>query len=195
MMEALYVPGHSLLHRLPAGVKLLGLAAAGVLLFTVRDLRLLGLACLVGGALIACCRPRPQRLWRQLRGLFWIVLALALFTWWAQDGQQALVVLARTAALICFATALSLSTPVSALLATIELALSPWSRWVNPARVSLALALCLRFIPEIWRNYQEIREAQSARGLARHPLALLVPLIVRTLKRADEVAQAIDARS
>ncbi|CFN71313.1 cobalt transport protein [Bordetella pertussis] len=52
----------------------------------------------------------------------------------------------------------------------------------------------MRFIPEIWRNYQEIREAQAARGLGAHPLALLVPLVVRTLKRAEEVAQAIDAR-
>ena len=73
--------------------------------------------------------------------------------------------------------------------------LQPLSRWIDPARVTLALALCLRFIPEIWRNYEEIREAQAARGLGHHPLALLVPLIVRTLKRAEEVAQAIDARS
>ncbi|CPJ42798.1 cobalt transport protein [Bordetella pertussis] len=67
---------------------------------------------------------------------------------------------------------------------------------LNAAQVALALALALalRFIPEIWRNYQEIREAQAARGLGAHPLALLVPLVVRTLKRAEEVAQAIDAR-
>ncbi|WP_222852772.1 energy-coupling factor transporter transmembrane component T, partial [Bordetella pertussis] len=83
-------------------------------------------------------------------------------------------------------------------LALIVRALRPAERLglLNAAQVALALALALalRFIPEIWRNYQEIREAQAARGLGAHPLALLVPLVVRTLKRAEEVAQAIDAR-
>ncbi|WP_129559830.1 energy-coupling factor transporter transmembrane component T, partial [Bordetella pertussis] len=80
------------------------------------------------------------------------------------------VVVLRVAALIGLAMAVTLTTPVPALIDA------------------------LRFIPEIWRNYQEIREAQAARGLGAHPLALLVPLVVRTLKRAEEVAQAIDAR-
>ncbi|CPR10533.1 cobalt transport protein [Bordetella pertussis] len=80
------------------------------------------------------------------------------------------MVVLRVAALIGLAMAVTLTTPVPALIDA------------------------LRFIPEIWRNYQEIREAQAARGLGAHPLALLVPLVVRTLKRAEEVAQAIDAR-
>ena len=33
------------------------------------------------------------------------------------------------------------------------------------------------------------------RGLGANPLALIVPLIVLTLKRAQEVSEAIDARS
>ena len=44
-------------------------------------------------------------------------------------------------------------------------------------------------------NARVVREAQRARGLDRHPLALAVPLVLRTLKMADEVAEAIEARS
>ncbi|AHV93624.1 energy-coupling factor transporter transmembrane component T family protein [Bordetella holmesii] len=195
MMEPLYTPGNTLLHRLPAGVKLMLLMGAGVGLFALQDARYLGLACLVSVLLVAACRPGLAKLWRQVRGLLIILLAVAVFTAWSQDLQAALAVVTRSAALIALAMAVTLTTPVAALLNVIEQGVRPFSRWVDPSRVSLAFALCLRFVPEIWRNYQEIREAQAARGLNHHPLALLVPLIVRTLKRAEEVAQAIDARS
>ncbi len=41
----------------------------------------------------------------------------------------------------------------------------------------------------------DIREAQAARGLDRSVFALAVPLTLRTLRMADEIAEAIDARS
>ncbi|MGK0623921.1 energy-coupling factor transporter transmembrane component T, partial [Bordetella bronchiseptica] len=134
--------------------------------------------------------------WRQTRGLALIVLAVGLFTGLMQGWPHAAVVVLRVAALIGLAMAVTLTTPVPALIDACERALRPAERLglLNAAQVALALALALRFIPEIWRNYQEIREAQAARGLGAHPLALLVPLVVRTLKRAEEVAQAIDAR-
>ncbi|OZI74088.1 energy-coupling factor transporter transmembrane component T family protein [Bordetella genomosp. 12] len=195
MMEPLYTPGVTVLHRLPASLKLIVLMGAGVGLFALDDARYLGLAWLVSVLLVAVCRPGWVKLWRQLRGLVLIVLAVALFTAWTQNWAAALAVLARSAALIGLAMVVTLTTPVPALLHVIEQGLRPFSRWIDPCRVSLAFALCLRFVPEIGRNYQDIREAQAARGLSHHPLALLVPLIVRTLKRAEEVAQAIDARS
>jgi|GEM_PF-839179 len=66
---------------------------------------------------------------------------------------------------------------------------------VNPARVSLAVSLTLRFIPVVAQTVQDVREAQRARGIEKNMLALAVPVIVRTLKMADDVADAIDARS
>ena len=65
---------------------------------------------------------------------------------------------------------------------------------IDAARVSLAVSLVLRFVPDILTRWRDIREAQAARGLASHPVALLVPLLVRTLKGADDVAAAIEAR-
>ena len=44
MIEPLYIPGDSPLHRLPAGLKLLALAAAGAGLFLVRDPAILTLS-------------------------------------------------------------------------------------------------------------------------------------------------------
>ncbi len=55
--------------------------------------------------------------------------------------------------------------------------------------------MVLRFIPVIATVASEIRDAQRARGLDRSILAMIVPLIIRTLKMADDVADAIEARS
>lgn len=197
MIEPLYLPGNSLLHRLPAASKLAALVIAGIALFAVHNVWLLGAATVVSGVLIGLTGVSAAALWRQVRGLVWVLVAIGVFTVVFQSWQQAAAVLLRIAALVGLALAVTLSTRTSDLIAACERALLPLERlgWVNAGKISLAMALTLRFVPEIWRHYQEIREAQAARGLARHPLALIVPLIVRTLKRAQQVAQAIDARS
>ncbi|WP_407852435.1 energy-coupling factor transporter transmembrane component T family protein [Bordetella petrii] len=197
MVEPLYVRGRSPLHRLPAALKLAALVAAGAGLFLVHDPRLLAIAAGVAGLLVWSTGVGAGALWRQTRGLLWVLAAIGLFAGAFQGWLHALGVLLRIVALVGLALAVTLSTRSSDLIAVCERALLPLQRLglLDAGKVALALALALRFVPEIWRHFQEIREAQAARGLARHPLALVVPLVVRTLKRADEVAQAIDARS
>jgi len=60
--------------------------------------------------------------------------------------------------------------------------------------IGLALGLVLRFVPEIVGRYQAICEAHRARGLKIRPITLLAPLIILTLRDADNIAAAIDAR-
>ena len=60
--------------------------------------------------------------------------------------------------------------------------------------IGLAVGLVVRFVPEILSRYQAIREAHAARGLKLRPTTILVPLIILTLRDADNVAAAIDAR-
>ncbi|MGY6271625.1 energy-coupling factor transporter transmembrane component T family protein [Achromobacter denitrificans] len=197
MMEPLYVPGGTLLHRLPAWLKLLALMAAGAGLFLLRDPRALALAFVAAAVLVWSTGVAAGTVWRQVKGLAWALLAVGGFTAWFQGGMAALAVLLRVAALVGLALAVTLATRTSDLIAVCEKALMPLQRagLVDAGKVALALALALRFVPEIWRNFQEIREAQAARGLGANPVALIVPLIVLTLKRAQEVAEAIDARS
>ncbi|MNX88234.1 Energy-coupling factor transporter transmembrane protein BioN [compost metagenome] len=197
MMEPLYMAGSSPLHRLPAWLKLLALMAAGAGLFMLRDPRWLALAFAVSAALVWSTGVALAAVWRQVRGLVWVLLAVASFTGWFQGATEALAVVLRVAAMVGLALAVTLATRTSDLIAVCERALAPFERLglVDAGKVALALALTLRFVPEIWRNFQEIREAQAARGLGANPIALIVPLIVLTLKRAQEVAEAIDARS
>jgi len=197
MMEPLYVAGRSPLHRLPAWLKLAALVAAGAGLFVLRDPRWLGLAFALAAILVWSTGVTARAVWRQVRGLLWVLLAVGLFTGWFQGWNDALAVVLRVGAMVGLALAVTLATRTSDLIDVCERVLKPLERigLVDAGKVALALALALRFVPEIWRNFQEIREAQAARGLGAHPVALIVPLIVLTLKRAQEVAEAIDARS
>lgn len=197
MIEPLYLTGSSPLHRVPAWFKLLALMAAGAGMFLLRDPRWLALAFAVSAALVWSTGVGLAAVWRHVRGLAWVLLALALFTGWFQGWTEALAVVLRVGAMVGLALAVTLATRTSDLIAVCERALAPLERLglADAGKVALALALTLRFVPEIWRNFQDIREAQAARGLGANPIALIVPLVVLTLKRAQEVAEAIDARS
>lgn len=196
MTLGLYVPRDSGLHRLPAGWKLLLLAIAGLLVFAVKDWRIL-MALLAGTlALYGLARLGIKTTWAQVRPSLWLLVFFfsfqAIFSGW----EAGLVTVLRFGVMILLASLVTLTTRVSELLATLERAIKPFARFgVNPAKVSLAISLTLRFIPVIAQTVTDVQEAQRARGIEKNQLALAVPVIIRTLKMADDVADAIDARS
>jgi biotin transport system permease protein len=97
---------------------------------------------------------------------------------------------------IMLATLVTLTTRVSEMVAVMDAALRPLHRvGVRTDKVSLAISMTLRFIPLLTQVVQEVREAQRARGLDRNLLALAVPVLVRALHTAEQVAEAVDARS
>jgi len=104
--------------------------------------------------------------------------------------------IARLAALMLMAALVTLTTRTSEMIDALEKGLF-WLRFlrINPAKVSLALSLALRFIPVLAGITAEVREAQKARGLDRSVLAVAIPVIVRTLKMADDIAAALEARA
>ena len=110
MMEPLYVAGCSPLHRLPAWLKLLTLMAAGAGLFMLRDPRWLALAFAVSAALVWSTGVALAAVWRQVRGLVWVLLAVASFTGWFQGATEALAVVLRVAAMVGLALAVTLAT-------------------------------------------------------------------------------------
>jgi biotin transport system permease protein len=188
--------GTSLLHRLPAGVKLAGLMVIALALFLVDDPRLLAGAAVVALG-VARSTGRPfGRLARDLTGALVVIAAVGLIDWVFITPATALTVVPRLVALALFAHAVTLTTTTSELAETLETAFRPLQRigLLDAARASLTLTLAIRFVPLIVEEAREIREAQAARGLSASPLALAVPLVVRVLVRAEEVAEAIDAR-
>ncbi|WP_334123267.1 energy-coupling factor transporter transmembrane component T family protein [Glutamicibacter sp.] len=111
------------------------------------------------------------------------------------DWLNALRSVLRLLTMCLLAYSVSLTTKFEAMLELFQQVASP-VRFVggNPAQIALALSMTIRFIPELKKVYVEVREAQHARGLANNPLAVTVPLVIRSLKIADETAEALDAR-
>lgn len=196
MIDGLGRAGTTLLHRLPAGAKLAGLAVLATALFFVdRPEVLLAAAGLALALLRSTGRPLATLL-AELKGPIVVIALLGVVDLAFVDVEAAAIVVPRLLALAFLAHAVVTTTTTGELVDTLERALSPFDRLglLDAARVSLTLTLALRFVPLIAQEAHEIREAQAARGLGSHPIAVIVPLVVRTLVRAQAVADAIDAR-
>lgn len=196
MIAGLYINGNSVLHRAQAGPKILAMVALGTGVFMVPDWPVVSL---VLASVIALYRVSGFG-WRviiaQIRPMAWLLAIFFAVQLWLNDWQAGLLVITRIAAIVMFASLITLTTKTSDMLASLERALRPLKPLgVNPEKVSLAISMVLRFIPVIATVASEIRDAQRARGLDRSILAMIVPLIIRTLKMADDVADAIEARS
>jgi len=186
----------SLLHRLPAWAKLAALAIAGTGLVLVGDWRVLAAALAATLGLYRLAGISQRQAFRQVRPLLWLLVLLFVVQGLWQSWELAGLVVLRIATLVLLAALVTLTTRSEALIAAMEKALKPFRRLgVNPAKVGLAFSLALRFIPVIAQQAQDIRDAQRARGLGSNPIAIALPLILRTLKMAGDVADAIDARS
>jgi biotin transport system permease protein len=196
MLRSLYIEGNTPFHRLPVRVKLITLMTASIALFFVSSLQIL-----VPTFVTTLCLYLALGLpWREAFGrIGWIAFAIAivaLATWYFNGLHEALALTFRLMALVLLAAAITATTTISAFMDEITVMLQPLERLglMRAADVSLALGLVLRFVPEILDRYENIREAHRARGLPIRPLTLFVPLIILTLKDADTIAMAIDAR-
>ncbi|WP_349437598.1 energy-coupling factor transporter transmembrane protein EcfT [Pararhizobium sp. A13] len=196
MLRSLYVEGNTPFHRLSVRIKLITLMAASIALFFVSSLQIL-VPVFIAAACLYLTLGLP---WREAFGrIGWIAFAIAvvaLATWYFNGLHEALALTFRLMALVLLAATITATTTISAFMDEITVMLRPLERLglVRAADVSLALGLVLRFVPEILDRYENIREAHRARGLPIRPLTLFVPLIILTLKDADTIAMAIDAR-
>jgi biotin transport system permease protein len=196
VIAGLYIDGNSALHRAAAGLKVLALVLLGTGVFLIPDWPVLAGGLVTVFVLYPVSGFGPGILWAQIRPILWLLVLFFAVQLWLNDWQAGLVVIFRLAAIVTFAGLVTLTTRTSDMLAALERAMRPLARFgVNPEKVSLAFSMVLRFIPVIAQIGHEIRDAQRARGLDKSVLALVVPLIIRTLKTADDVADAIDARS
>ena len=191
------MPGNTWLHRAPAGLKLAVLALSSSALMWEPSPLLLLVACALVCLSVRCSGASLRQVWQQLRPLVWMLLVLGGLSVWSQGALQALEMVLRLFTLVLAALVVSMTTPLTQLMQVVVWLLGPLQRlgWVDAEKVALGFGLTLRLIPELGVQWQDIREAQLARGLTPSPLTMGVPMLLRTLRRADEIAEAIDARS
>lgn len=191
----LYVPGASVVHRLPAGVKLLLLLLVGagsVLLDSWWQVAAL-LVLVLGGYPLAGLSLRTAL--GQVRPLVWVAGFAAVVHVVVSGWERAGVVLGVLASLVLLAALVTLTTRATAMVDAIVTACRPLRAvGLDPDRVGLVLTLGIRCVPVVVGLAEEVRDAQLARGLGSSPRAFAVPLIVRSLRHADALGEALVAR-
>ncbi|SEC33313.1 energy-coupling factor transporter transmembrane component T family protein [Rhodococcus koreensis] len=195
-MIGLYRPGDSLLHRMPAGLKLLllilSIVAATVFVRTPLEVGVV--VVLVGLLFVVASIP-----WRvavaQLRPVVWMLLIIAVFQVLITSPSRAVVVCGVLVISVALAALVTLTTRVTDMLDTVSRALGPLRRvGVDPDRIGLLLALAIRCIPLLTGIVQEVAQARKARGLQWSMTALATPVLVRALRTADAMGDALVAR-
>lgn len=195
-MIVLYRPGTSLLHRMPAGAKVLVFAALVLAIaLTANSVWTLPTAGILAISLYLIAGLGMPTLLRQLYAARWIALVMLVTQVFFLPVLAAVSNTSRVLVVIVLAALITLTTRVPALLDATERALAPLRRFgVNPAGIGLVLALTITAIPVIGGFAADIREAQRARGAPVRLQTFVVPLLVMSLKHSDELADALTAR-
>ncbi|NUR06970.1 MAG: energy-coupling factor transporter transmembrane protein EcfT [Nocardioidaceae bacterium] len=191
----LYRPGTSWLHRVPAGAKLGGLVLAGIGSVLLDEPWQVAVALAVAGMLYLSAGLPLAAAGRQLRPLLWIGLVTAGFHLVVTGWQRAVVVVGVIAVLVLLAALVTLTTRTTDLVGAVVRAAGPLRVLrVDPERLGLMIALAIRCVPVVVGLAEEVRDAQRARGLTASPRAFAVPLLVRSLRHADALGEALAAR-
>lgn len=112
------------------------------------------------------------------------------------DQVMAGVVVVENLVLAVYATRLlTLTTPIPELVDSIATACRPLRLVrVDPDRIALAVAVMLRSLPHLLGAFDDVRDAMTARGIRRNPVAYVAPVVVRAVAYAHATGDALAAR-
>lgn len=134
-----------------------------------------------------------------------VVLELGSFKVYSQALYQTAYIAIRLVLMITVTTILTATTKPLDMTLGIEDLLKPFVRFKVPAHeIALMISIALRFIPTLIEEAQRIMKAQSSRGVdfdegtfkekVTGILSLIVPLFVSSFQRAEDLAEAMEAR-
>lgn len=184
--------------RSAAPAALCVLAGLGTVLTQVDRIEFLAMVAVTALAGLVVASGSFRDSFRDIRTTLLIVAVTALFDVVTGGGMMSgLRLLVRFSALVCAAQIVTTLWSWAELGAALTVLLRPFERigLVDAGRCAFTLMLAIRFVPVMSQEIAEIREAQALRGLNRSVLALAVPLGLRILLRAEEIAEAVDLRS
>jgi len=217
-----YRNGNSFGHRLDARVKILAMAMLSILIFQARGWEICLLSaflCAVG----FISRLKFSEVRQALRPLASFALLLFVLHLFFTDGTplwkipylpvpitaeglfRGSLVFWQFLALAMSGAILTMITSPSDLIGGLEHLLHPLRHIRVPvADIAVMVSMALRFVPTLLEEYNRIKTAQMARCAEvetgrldrkiRSLTALLMPLMVSALRRADDLAEAMETR-
>ncbi len=217
-----YFPGNSVVHRLDPRTKLILTVVYIVALFSACNL--LTYALMIGVLIfcIRCSKVGYRAVFRGMKPVLVVVLITGVlnlfynhtgevlakiwvFSIYSGGVRMAVMMVLRIMLLISGTFLLTYTTSPMQLTDGIEQLLGPLKKLHLPIHeLAMMMSIALRFIPTLIEETDKIMSAQKARGAdfesgnlvakAKALVPLLVPLFVSALRRADELATAMECR-
>ncbi|AZA08473.1 energy-coupling factor transporter transmembrane component T family protein [Corynebacterium pseudopelargi] len=190
-----YVAGTTPIHRMPAGWKFLALVifviTTAIWVHTAAwALAVIGVVVL----LYAVARIPIGIAWSQIWMTLPVLGMLCAFQWWQYGPDRAIGVTGALLAALMLAALLTLTTPLEAMMDALERSLRPFERWLPVDQIVLAISLTIRLIPLMFGTVFEVLDARKARGVNFSITAIGTPVLIRAIRRARAIADALIAR-
>ncbi|WP_317855518.1 energy-coupling factor transporter transmembrane component T [Chakrabartyella piscis] len=217
-----FYPVDSLVHKMDARAKLALTMMYIITLFFIKSFVGYGFVLLVLCAIIKLSHVPLKFMLKGIRSIMVIIVFTALINLFLTKGEHVLwefgilhltiegIVLAtqmcvRLVMLIMGSSVLTLTTTPIQLTDAIEALLRPLKKIGVPAHeIAMMMTIALRFIPTLLDETDKIMKAQQARGAdfetgnlmqrAKSLIPILVPLFISAFRRAEELANAMEAR-
>ena len=222
MILGRYIPGDSIVHRLDPRSKLLSMMLLILIVFWANNSITNLILFIATGIFIALSGVSISFFIQGLKSMFFLIAFTTLFQfffissgnvifefWFVRITdyalQQAGIIFCRFILIIFFSTLLTLTTMPLSLASAVEGLLSPLKKVKVPVHeIGLMLSMSLRFVPTLMDDTTRIINAQKARGVdfdegsivqkVKALIPILIPLFATSLKRADSLAIAMEAR-
>lgn len=217
-----YIQGDSVIHHLDPRTKLILSFVMIILVFMANSW--LSYVLLIAFVMLAVILTGINLgvFIRGIRPMIWLILFTVIFqvlfstggTVYFQWGPIAVtsagiingvLIFVRLVLIIMMSTVLTLTTSPLELTDGIEHLLRPLERFGFPTHeIALMMSIALRYVPTLMDETQKIMNAQKSRGVefdqgnfidrVKAFVPILVPLFVSAFNRADEMANAMEAR-
>ena len=222
MILGRYIPGNSIIHRLDPRSKLIAMILLIIIAFWANNPITNFILFIATGIFVVLSEVPLSFFIKGLRSMFFLIAFTTLFQLFFISGGQVLfemgfikitsygieqagIIFCRFVLIIFFSTLLTLTTMPLSLATAVESLLGPLKRFKVPVHeIGLMLSMSLRFVPTLMDDTIRIMNAQRARGVdfgegnviqkVKAMIPILIPLFATSLKRADSLATAMEAR-
>lgn len=218
-----YFPGDTLLHNTDARIKIILLIVFIVMNLSAKNLVSMLAVVFFTLVLILISKLNPRIILRSMKPVLIILCLTTIINLFFYNGEtivvewrfitiyregitNAVMLILRLLSLLAGTTViLSYTTSPFALTGAIESLLSPLKRIKVPVHdFAMMMSIALRFVPVLIEETQKIMNAQKARGAdfesgglikrAKSLVPILIPLFISAIRRAEELAEAMECR-
>lgn len=217
-----YIPLDSVVHRMDPRAKICAMLLMLVAIFLPTGWYGYGFVFIIACSMILLSKLNFGFIWRSMKPMMFMMFFLLiinclvvktgvlLFHFWGLSVYldavlQTLYIVVRLLLMVMITTCLTATTKPLDMTLGIEDLLKPFQRFHVPAHeIAMLISIALRFIPDLIEETQRIMKAQASRGVDLKEgkfmerimaiLSLIVPLFVSALQRAEDLANAMEAR-